>query len=259
MARNPRLEHKIRLDIQQWLNSQGTDFVSCIKEFCQGNRASLTRVMAMVHELGTIVFVGEGEALNNDLLEKLEYGVFDLIGKFNSTPGGEALDRAIRKNIVGYLTEIFAEAKKQWNLNHYKITASFEELDPNNSMIPAADQSAPEDDEIMRYCPGQYGSKRQARAFLDELVLFAKAKLRGEKNRKIAVNWLENPEKQRDFCWLASLTDSSTGSIKVTLTRLKQTLARNYDLKYVDNRLILDRSKSVSGISSKQRLNHSYS
>ncbi|MCP4580751.1 MAG: hypothetical protein GY839_03990 [candidate division Zixibacteria bacterium] len=258
MTRSPRLENKIRLEIQQWINTRGTDFISSIKEFCQGNRASLTQVMAMIEELGTKVFVGEGEALNKDLLEKLEYGVFDLIGKFSSTPAGSGLIKAIQENITEYLTEIFAEAKKQWNLNHYKITASYEELDPNNCTIPAPEQVDAEDIKPERDTD-KSTSRRQARQFLDELVLFAKLKLRGEKNRKIAVNWLENPEKQRDYCWLASLTDSSTGSIKVTITRLKQTLARNYSLKLVGDRLILDKSSSYSETNAKRSLNHSYS
>jgi len=257
MSRSPRLENKIRSDIQRWLDTQGTDFICCIKEFCQGNRASLTQVMTMVEQLGNLVFVGEGVALNNDLLERLEYGIFDLIGKFSSTPGGEPLTEAITNNLSDYLTKIFSEAKKQWNLNHYKITASYEELDPNNCTIPAPNQVADEP-EVLDFEIDKNKSRRQAKLFLDELVLFTKTKLRGEKNRKIAVNWLEHPEKHKDYGWLASLTNSSTGSIKVTLTRLKQTLAQNYNLRHVGDDLTLNRVSAFTKTKAKQGLNHSY-
>ncbi len=257
MSRSPRLENKIRLDIQHWLDSQGADFICCIKEFCQGNRASLSQVMTMVEQLGSLVFVGGREALCNDLLERLEYGIFDLIGKFNSTAGGDALTDAIQSNLADYLTEIFFEAKKQWNLNHYKITASYEELDPNNCTISASDQLAGEP-EVLDFETDTKKSKRQARLFLDELVSFTKTKLRGEKNRRIAVNWLEHPEKHRDYGWLASLTNSSTGSIKVTLTRLKQTLAQNYNLRYAGDGLTLDKVGVLTKAKAKQGFNHSY-
>lgn len=240
MHKNPRLEKKIRSDIQHWLDDSGTEFVICIKEFCQGNRAALTQILSYVRELGTDVFVGGGEALDCELLEKLEYGMFDLIGKFSCTPGGSALEKAIEENIANYLTEIFAEAKKEWNLNQYKITESFEEIDPGNCYIPA--QARLHD--ISEFKAGGRDRKlvrNDARLLLDELVQFAKAKLRGEKNREIAVNWLENPEKRKDYGWLASLTDSSTGSIKVTITRLKQTLSKNYYLKYVDDKLVMSK------------------
>ena len=246
MSNNPRLEDRIRSEVRRWLEAEGADFVSQIRDFCQGNRASLTQVMAMVNQLGTRVFVGEGDTLNEELLEKLEYGVFDLIGKFSSTPGGSDLVIAIEKNIVRHITEIFAEAKKEWNLSTYKITASYEELDPNNSRIPAADNYEFEFDEVEIPVDGIKNPKNQARQFLDELVAFAKVKLRGEKNRTIAINWLENPEKQRDYYWLASLTDSSPGSIKVTLTRLKHTLCKNYHLSYNNDQLTLNRSTAVA-------------
>jgi hypothetical protein len=243
MRPNPRLENKIRLDIQQWLSTRGDDFIINIKEFCLGNRAALTEVLGFVNDLGTAVFAGDGNSLDKDLLDKLEYGMFDIIGKFSSTPGGTALDEAIEGNIADYLTEIFAEAKKQWNLNQYKITASIEELDPNNSMIAAYDEA--EYDDTMTEAESKK-ARYDAKQFLDELVTFAKGKLRGEKNQKIAVSWLENPDKQRDYGWLAALTNSSTGTIKVTLTRLKHTLARNYNLRYIDDKLVLDRVKVLS-------------
>lgn len=245
MSNYPRLEDKIRFEVQQWLESGGADFVLYIREFCQGNRASLAQVMAMVKELGTRVFVGDGDRLDEELLEKLEFGIFDLIGKFSSTPGGSELVDAIEKNIVHYITEIFADAKKQWNLNTYKIAASFEELDPNNCAFPSTCRFDNNDDSECCEYDGKK-SKKQAKQFLDELAVFAKSKLRGEKNRKIAVSWLENPEKQRDYGWLASLTDSSPGSIKVTLTRLKYTLCKNYHLGYMDDRLTLNKTSVIA-------------
>ena len=60
------------------------------------------------------------------------------------------------------------------------------------------------------------------------MTVFARKKFRGDKNRKIAVKMLENPDRMRDFPWMAELADSSIGSVKVTLTRIKQTLARNF-------------------------------
>lgn len=240
MRKNPRLESKIRSVIQQWIDNQGTEFVICIKEFCQGNRAALTQVLKYIRELGTDVFVGSGDSLDNELLEKIEYGMFDLIGKFSCTPGGCALEEAIENDIVEYLTYIFAEAKKEWNLNQYKITASFEEIDPCHCNIPSQNKSS-DSKEYASYKYDKKQARREARLFLDELILFAKSKLRGEKNREIAVNWLENPEKQKDYNWLASLTDSSTGSIKVTLTRLKHTLSKNYRLKYIDDKLVMSK------------------
>ncbi len=245
MNKTSRLEDKIRLEIQHWFDTGGAEFITCIKEFCQGNRSSLAQIMKMVRELGTRVFVGEGETLNKDLLESLEYKIFDLIGKFSSTPGGISLERAIHADIVEYLIEIFTEAKKRWNLINYKVAVSYEELDPHNSLIPAPNDYSDRDN-ILEVEFNEGKSRRQARLFLDEMVLFAKKKLRGEKNRKIAVNWLENPEKYRDFNWLASLTGSSTGSVKVTLTRLKHTLARNYCLKHEGNELVLNKSDNVN-------------
>jgi len=123
------------LIIQQWFDTRGDVFILSVKEFCQGNRASLAQVMAMVEELSARVFKREGKVVNIELLEDLEYGIFDLIGKFTSTPGDELL-KAIQENIVEHLTELFAKTKKQWNLNHYKITTSFDELDPCHSLIP---------------------------------------------------------------------------------------------------------------------------
>ena len=241
MSRNPRLENKIRSDIHTWLGNNGAEFIVCIKEFCLGNRAALSRVLDYVNELGSSVFVGAGDSLDKDLLERLEYGIFDLIGKFSSTPGGEALELAIEENIAEYLTGIFAESKKQWNLNQYKITASYEEIDPNNCMIPV-DQQNEIDRDSERHSYDGKAARKEARLFLDELVTFAKTKLRGEKNRTIAVKWLENPDRQRDYGWLAGLTNSSTGSIKVTLTRLKQTLSKNYSLHYIDDKLVMSRA-----------------
>lgn len=236
------LEDKIRPRIHDWLDEQGNSFVICIKEFCQGNRASLDPLRTFLKELGARVFAGEGEMLDNGLLEDLEYGIFNLIGRFISTPGGPKLLEAIQENIDDELTGIFAEVKRRWNFNNYKVTESLEDLDPGNSVIPAP-VNDPED-----YCndPERAGkfARRQARMILDELVLFAKEEFRGEKKRRIAVNWLENPEKCKDFYWLASLIGSSAGSVKVTLTRIKQSFARNFDLKHEGKKLVLIRPRS---------------
>jgi hypothetical protein len=202
-------------------------------------------VLEYVDDLGKVVFLGTGDSLDKELLEKLEYGIFDLIGNFSSTPGGEALENAIEENITEYLTEIYAEAKKEWNLNQYKITASYEEMDPSNSTIPA-DQKPVDEFDTVDASPEKSYTHKDARQFLDELVAFAKTKLRGEKNRVIAINWLENPERLKDYGWLAAMTGSSKGSIKVTLTRLKQTLNKNYSLKFVDDKLVMNKVDLVS-------------
>jgi hypothetical protein len=238
MGNTPRFEERIRRKIEKWYDKRGDDFTLCVEEFCQGNRASLRPLMALLKDLGTEVFASDGMSLNRDLGEDLEYRIFDLIGKFTSTPGGPALLAAIKDNIIEHLTEIFVEAKKRWNFNYYKITESYEELDPHNCLIPpsvdATDNDLDYDLESARKI-----ARRQARVVLDQLVLFVKAKLRGEKNRKIAINWLENPEKANDTRWLSSLAGSSIGSTKVTLTRTKHTIVQYYDLKRMGNRLLL--------------------
>ncbi len=245
MSKTPRLEDKIRPEIQQWFDTRGNAFILCVKEFCQGNRASLTQLLAMVEELSARVFKGEGKSLDKELLENLEYGIFDLIGKFTSTPGGDALLESIRDNIVEHLTELFAETKKQWNLNHYKITASFDELVPCCGLIPAS-RTVCDDRYNSRSIQASESAQHQAKDILDELVLFARDSFRGEKKRKIAVNWLENPDKIKDFCWLSSLVGTSAGSTKVILTRIKHSFTKVYDLKTVSNRLILVRSEELS-------------
>ncbi len=242
MSKTSRLETKIRAEIQSWFDTRGSDFVFTIKEFCQGNRASLTSIMEMVRELGDAVFMGDGKTLNEDLLGNLEYGIFNLIGKFTSTPGGDALLEAIQENVIEYLTEIFTEVKQQWNLTQYKITFSFEEIDPLCSLI-----SAPElDTQNIQHAGSELYEKynqRQARDILDELVLFAKDKFHGEKKRKIAVNWLENPEKIKDFNWLSSLAGTSDGSVKVILTRIKHSVSKTYGLKTISDKLVLVKSE----------------
>jgi len=245
MSKTPRLEDKIGPEIQQWFDTRGNAFILCVKEFCQGNRASLTHVLAMIEELSARVFKGEGESVDKELLENLEYGIFDLIGKFTSTPGGDALLESIRDNIVEHLTELFAEIKKQWNLNHYKITASFDELAPCYSLIPAS-RTVCDDRYNSRSIQVSESAQHQAKDILDELVLFARDSFRGEKKRKIAVNWLENPDKIKDFCWLSSLVGTSSGSTKVILTRIKHSFTKVYDLKTVSNRLVLVRSEELS-------------
>jgi hypothetical protein len=242
MKKSPRLEDKILVEIQLWYDTRGTDFTVSIKEFCQGNRASLTQILAMVEELSARVFVGDGSFLNKELQEDLEYRIFDLIGKFSSTPGEQELLEAIRNNIVTYLTEIFAETKKQWNLNKYKITESYEEIDPLNSLIPDP-ASIFDDDYVPVTEVSSQDARREAREILDELVVFAKQRFRGEVKRKIAINWLENPEKRKDFQWLAALVGTSVGSTKVILTRIKHSFAKAYTLKKADNKLVLVHAK----------------
>ncbi len=230
-----RLEHKIQSKIEEWIDIQGNEFILCIKEFCQGNRYALCRISEYVEELGTSVFAGQSEKLNSELLEELEYAMFDLIGEYSSTPGGDELILAVRGNIVDQLTIVFAEAKRRWNLQNYKITESIEELDPQNNVIP---DEALEVYTEERLSPKE--SKQQAREVLDELLAFVQGKFRGDKKRVIAVNWLENPELQRDFKALATLVNSSTGSVKVTLTRIKQTIAQSFTLNRSGNRLVLN-------------------
>jgi hypothetical protein len=239
MDRSPQLEEKIRPKVEGWLAGRGAEFTLCIKEFCQGNRNALTRVRESVIELGILVFAGGGKDLNQELAESLEFGIFDLIGKFSSTPGGERLLTAIKANIADYLTEIFADTKRRWNFKYYKVTESLEDIDPENCLIPYPEEQ--EDEEYQTICARD--AQRQARTVLDELVLFVKNRFRGEKIRKIAVNWLENPEKSKDFDWFASLADTSSNSIKVNLTRIRQAVVNNYHLKKSNDRLVLVRSR----------------
>jgi len=238
IKKDQRLKNRIRLDIQRWLDGGGAGFIVSLKEFCLGNRAALSDVLGYVEQMGIAVFAPDGRYIDKDLLEKLEYSIFDLIGKFSSYSGGQVLDDAIKANILNYLIDTFVEAKKQWNLEQYKITSSYEELDPDNCLFTAMDE---EDYEINDAEYNKQYVKRDAQLLLNELAFFAKTKLRGAKNRQIATNWLENPDKIRDFGWLASQTNSSAGTIKVTLTRLKHTLCNNYQLKYTDNKLVLNK------------------
>jgi len=244
MDKSLQLEKKIRPKIQEWLEKRDAEFALCIKEFCQGNRASLNQVRIYLKELGIKVFAGDGKELNTELLENLEYGIFDLIGKFASTPYGPALLIAIQENLLDHLTEIFANTKRRWNFKNYKITESYEELDPNNCLIPASGGDPYFNDEVID-SDVPVSSKNQARLVLDELVLYAKDRFRGEKIRKIAINWLENPERDKDFGWFASLVNTSPNSVKVNLTRIKKALTQRYIVKKVDNKLILVRSRST--------------
>jgi len=236
-ASAPRLVNRVRSEIQTWFEGSGEELVIYLAEFCQGNRAALSKVMAMVKELAAAVFAPHRESLSASLLEDLEYRVFDLIGEFSSTPGQSQLKEAIKAEIVDCLTVIFVSAKQKWNLDTYKLAESFEEIDPFYSLIPNPENIASSQSDLKK-------SRRQARMLLDELVTFTKHRLRGSKNRVIAVSWLENPRRQKDFGWLASLSDSTTGSVKVTLTRFKQFLARNYDLRNIDDELVLREIKA---------------
>ena len=233
-TRAPRLVNRVRSEISSWFRDSGEELIICLAEFCQGNRAALGKVMAMMEELAAAVFAPDKQSLNANLQEDLEYRIFDLIGRYSSTPGQTELKTAIRADIVDCLTAIFVESKQKWNLDTYKVAESYEEIDPLYSLIPNPEKFA--DSQL----DGKK-SRHQARLLLDELVAFTKQRLRGSKNRVIAVNWLENPERLRDFYWLASLTDSTSGSVKVTLTRFKQFLTRNYSLRNIDDELVLSK------------------
>ncbi|MEE9554143.1 MAG: hypothetical protein V3W18_07560 [candidate division Zixibacteria bacterium] len=241
MQNNDRLEIKIKKKIEIWFTSQGSEFVICIGEFCRGNRASLTPLMKMLEDLGSEVFA-DGKSVHNELLDDLEYRIFGLIGTFSDTSGGQSLIDAINKDIIPRLTAIFAEAKRRWNLNNYKITESVDIIDPENSLI-AEPENASYKDKENDSAPGDINE--QARHAIDRLVLFAKQKFKGEKNRKIAVSWLENPEKAADIRWLASRADTTVGSAKVILSRVKQKLSHHHSLKREGNRLILNRLPSI--------------
>ena len=136
MGNGPRLEEKVHKKIECWFAQKGEGFIVCTQEFCQGNRTSLRPLMELVKDLASSVFVNGGAELRDDLLEDLEYGIFDLIGRFSSTPGGEYLFVNIQENIIQNVTEIFVEAKRRWNLNNYKITESIEAVHPCNGIKP---------------------------------------------------------------------------------------------------------------------------
>ena len=232
MGNVPRLEGKIEDKIKLWFNDNGEEFIICTKEFCLGNRSSLRPLMDLLRDLATHVFACDGNSLNNDLLEDLEYGIFDLIGRYTSTPGGNELLKSLQDTIIQHVTDIFADTKRRWNLNNFKITESIEELDPFNDLIKSPSKEAAVMNE------GSHEPvELQARKALETMAKFARRKFRGDKNRKIAVKMLENPDKLRDFPWLAELADTSVGSGKVTMTRIKQTLARNFYFKRMGGEL----------------------
>jgi hypothetical protein len=226
MGNIPRLEGKIREKIRPWFIDNGDEFIIYTKEFCQGNRSSLRPLMDLLRDLATHVFTSDGINLNDELLEDLEYGIFELIGLYSATPGDDQLLGSIRKTIIQNITEIFADTKRRWNLNNFKITESLEELDPFNDLI----ESPPKEATVVNERPFE-PAELQARKALETMAVFARKKFRGEKNRKIAVKILENPDKLTDFPWMAELAGTSVGSVKVTLTRIKQTLARNFNFK----------------------------
>jgi hypothetical protein len=242
MEESGKIEEKYAPAIRSWLEDKGDDFILCIREFCQGNRAALTDIRSFLKALGSFVFANGGDSLNEELLEDLEYRIFDLIGKFSSTPGGPELLAAIRQNSAAYMIEIFAEAKRQWNLNHYKIARSYEELDPEQCLI-ASDkfESEVSDELLQKEFPAHIG--REARNVIDELVAFSAKKFHGDKTRKVAVNWLKNPERSGDIGWFAALSDSSTGCTKVMLSRIKHSISRNYRLQRSGDDFILTRTK----------------
>lgn len=158
-----------------------------------------------------------------------------MIGKYTATPGGLELRQAIKESFTEELISIFAEVKRQWNLNNYKITESLEQIDPMHNLVPI--HCAGPEEEFTNF---DEDAERQARELLDELITFVKKKFRGPKKLRIAISWLQSPENQKNFKVLAAMADSSAGSVKVTLTRVKQTLARSYDLSRSGNRLVLN-------------------
>jgi len=231
MGNIPRLEEKIRGKIELWFIDNGEEFIICTKEFCQGNRSSLRPLMDRLRDLAAHVFASDGNSLNDDLLEDLEYGIFDLIGRYTSTPGGDKLLESLQHTIIQHVTNIFADTKRRWNLNNFKITESLEELDPFNDLI-----ESPSREEAINELP-PVPVELQARKALKTMAVFARKKFQGDKNKKIAVEMLENPDKLRDFPWMAELAGTSVGSVKVTLTRIKQTLARNFYFKRLGSEL----------------------
>jgi hypothetical protein len=241
MGNLPRLEGKIKKKIERWFINYGDDFIICTKEFCQGNRSSLRPLMNHLRDLAAHVFTGDGNDLRDDLLEDLEYGIFELIGQYSSIAGGEELSESIRDTIISNITDIFADTKRRWNLNNFKITESIDVLDPTNGLLEdrprrsaVTNENVPEKTEA------------EAKKALEVMAVFARKKFRGDKNRKIAVNMLENPDRLRDFPWMAELANTSIGSVKVTLTRIKQTLARNFDIKRLDGEMTISRIREIS-------------
>ena len=232
MGNNPRLKEKIKSKIENWFIDRGENFIVCTREFCQGNRSALRPLMELLKDLAGFVFANDGNSLNDELLEDLEYGIFELIGRYSSTPGEEELSTSIRTTIIDYVTEIFVSTKRRWNLNNFKITESIEDLDPFNSLIEAriVDQQKTE---------GKANVKPddQARMALQAMIEFARRKFHGKKNKKIALKILESPDKFKDIPWMAEFAGTSAGSVKVTLTRIKQTLARNFDISRLDGEL----------------------
>lgn len=241
MGNLPRLEGKIKEKIESWFTDYGEEFIICTKEFCQGNRSSLRPLMSHLRELASYVFTGDGNDLREDLLEDLEYGIFDLIGRYASSAGGEKLLESIQDTIISNIIDIFADTKRRWNLNNFKITESIEELDPFNGLLESRKDNSADTKEK----PSEQ-IEVQAKKALEVMAVFARKKFRGDKNRKIAVNMLENPDRLKDFPWMAELANTSIGSVKVTLTRIKQTLARNFDLKRLDGEMTISRVKEIS-------------
>jgi hypothetical protein len=236
-----KLEEKYGPAIRSWLAHEGDGFILSVRDFCQGNRAALSNVRSSLRILALRIFAGKGNFLNDELMEDLEYRMFDLIGQFSSITGGDELLNAIRENLDIYLIEIFAESKRQWNLNFYKISESFEDLDPGQCLIAAAfEKTINHVDKSDKTCVGQEG----ARDVIDELVAFSKKKFHGDKTRKVAINWLENPEKSGDIDWFASLAQTSSGCTRVMLTRIKKSISRNYRLRRIGDDFMLTRAKT---------------
>jgi hypothetical protein len=241
MGNLPRLEGKIKDKVERWFNDYGEEFIICTKEFCQGNRSSLRPLMSNLKDLAAYVFAGDGVDLRDDLLEDLEYGIFDLIGRYTSSAGGEKLLESIQDTIISNITNIFADTKRRWNLNNFKITESLDELDPANELMESRPENPPDTNENI---PEKI--ELQAKKALEVMTVFARKKFRGDKNRKIALNMLENPDRLKDFPWMAERAETSIGSVKVTLTRIKQTLARNFDFKRFDGEMTISWIREIS-------------
>ena len=235
-----RLEQKYRPLIEHWLARHGDLFVGCLREFCQGNRSALVSIRGYIKDLGTDIFCNGG-VLDDELLEDLEYRFFDLIGKFSTTPGSAQLEAAIRDNICGSLTEILAKTKRRWNLNTYKFAQSTEDIRPEDWYLTQTKYECPTPQNNEEPKNPAF-ARKSARQALDELVTYSKRKFHGQKTRKIAVNWLENPEKDGDIAWFSSLINSSEGTTRVLLTRIKQSLAHNHRLRYSENKFALIRA-----------------
>ncbi|MCP4632766.1 MAG: hypothetical protein GY855_07550 [candidate division Zixibacteria bacterium] len=244
MKKSPRLEANILPKVQDWLTERGSEFIISIKEFCQGNRAALCQVREYIKALGIEVFANERQKVDAELLDKLEYGMFDLIGKFSSTSGGNALTEAIRENIAEYITEIFAESKRRWDFEKYKLAVSFNE-ESFNRLEDMQFDSEHEIVETIEFEKRALSPQLQAKVIIDELLYFCEKRFWGNKTINVARIWFNNPKKYKDHYWIAYLVDSNPNSVKVIISRIKKALRKQFDVKKVQDKLII-RYKSAA-------------